>query len=409
MPHLSWFCLHLPLAAVAGTLCGPLHAAGEPLPVAASDAPRAVAMQPVPGVEIQYELLTPVNLSGGTSRLEGSVAGAHGQFRTSVLVHPGSDSGRRVDRLDTAWQTRAPGLLQTLVVGDTFGSGGGWSRPVRYGGVRIGRGLSLRPGFIAAPQGGVAGAALPSAAMPLAGGPVGPTGAVGQTGAVMSPFPAPLTAMRLPAVAAPPLLKAGASDYEVEAGRLRNGWATADDRYGEGYTAAGFRAGLGAQVTAEARAEWTPSRTAAGLEMSRGFGAAGTVRAVLAQSDTAKQSGLRWGMGLVGNSEGTAWTLSWDGFERGYTPLAATSDEASPRGRVQADATLSLGGGASAGLAYTRQTTWTSGTADVLGLSARFPLLKRSNLSMNYSLRPGAQPGWQAGLLLAVPLDDARL
>ena len=155
--------------------------------------------------------------------------------------------------------------------------------------------------------------------------------------------------------------------------------------------------------------EWTPSRMAAGLEMSRGFDGAGSVHAVLAQSDTATQSGLRWGMGLVGNTEGAAWKLSWDGFDRGYTPLAAASDEVNPRGRVQADATLSLGGGASAALAYTRQTTWEAAAAGVLGLSARFPLSERRSLSMNYSLRPGAQSGWQAGVTLAVPLGVGRL
>jgi outer membrane usher protein FimD/PapC len=400
MPSFPRFRFHLSVAAVAGALCGAAHAGGEPLSLAGPDQPRAAAVRPAPGVEIQYELLNSTTAPSGPGRLEGSVSGAHGELRTSVMVDPGSGAGLRVERLDTAWQTQAPGLLQTVVVGDTFGSGGGWSRPVRFGGVRFGRGLALRPGFVAAPPGGVAGAALPSAHMPLTGGPGS------ETGAVASALPAPSAAVHQPPVAAPAALQAGATDYEIEAGRLRNGWATAEDRYGEGYAAAAWRAGLGAQLTAEARAEWTPSRTAAGLEMNRSFGAAGSVRAVLAQSGTAQQSGLRWGMGLVGNSEGAAWTLSWDGFDRGYTPLAATGDEADARARVQADATLALGRGISAGLAYTHQTTWQSEAAGVLGLSARFPVSAGSTLSMNYSLRAGTQPGWQAGLVLAVPLGD---
>jgi outer membrane usher protein len=404
MPHPSRFRLHLPLAAIAGALCGIPLAAGEPLPDAPAGQPRAAAIRPAPGVEIQYQLLAPSSVPVGSGRLEGSVSGGFGELRTSVLLHAGAEAGRRVVRLDSAWQTQAPGPLQTLVVGDTFGSGGGWSRPVRYGGVRIGRSLTLRPGFVATPDGGVRGAALPSSALPLAGG------RAGQAPGVITAVPAPLAAAaRQPAIAPPALLKAGASDYEVEAGRLRNGWATADDGYGEGYAAAAFRAGMGGQFTAETRVEWTPSRTAAGLELSRGFGAAGSVSAVLAQSDTAQQSGLRWGMGVVGNAEGAAWKLSWDGFDAGYTPLAATGGEANPRGRVQADATLALGGGATAGLAYTRQTTWDCAAAGVLGVSARFPLSASSSLSMNYSLRPGAQPGWQAGLTLAVPLGGSRL
>ena len=402
MPHPSRFRLPLPLAALAVGLCVSFHAGGEPLPMVATGQPRAAAVRPVPGVELQYELLSPANVPVGSGRLEGSVSGAQGQLRTSVLFNPGADGARHVERLDTAWQTQAPGLLQTLVVGDTFGSGGGWSRPVRYGGVRIGRGLTLRPGFLAVPEGGVTGAALPSSAIPLAA-------AADKSSAVLRALPVSSAAMRQPPVAGPALLKAGASDYEVEAGRLRSGWATADGRYGDGYAAAAYRAGLGGQFTAEARVEWTPERTAGGLELSRGFGGAGSVHAVLAQSETTQQSGVRWGMGLVGNSEGATWKLSWDGFDRGYTPLAATSDEARPRCRMQADATLPLWRGASAGLAYTRQTTWDAEAAGTLGLTARFPVAARSILSMNYSLRPGTQSVWQAGVVLAVPLSSVGL
>jgi len=373
MPAPSWICRPLLLPALACGLCGAPHAAGQPL-AAALEQPRAAAVRPLPGVEINYDLLTPSQAPGGPGRLEGVVSGAHGELRTSVLVDPGADG--RLARLDTRWQTQLPGPLQTLVVGDTFGSGGGWSRPVRMGGVRLGRSLTLRSGFITASQAGVASsAALPS------------TPAGGQ-----------------PSLAVPKSLQAGASDYEIEAGRLRSGWGTAADHYGESYAAAAWRAGLGAELTAEARAEWTPSRAATGLEVSRGFGPTGLVHAVLAQSSTAQQSGLRGGMGLVLNTEGAAWTLSSDSYERGFTPLAAASGEADPRGRLQAGATLALSAGASARLTYARETAWDSPVAGVLGLGAQFNLPERSSLSLNYSQRVGAQPGWQAGLTLSVPL-----
>jgi outer membrane usher protein len=361
------------LPAMACGLCGAVHAAGQPL-AAALEQPKAAAVRPLPGVEINYDLLTPSDVPVGPGRLEGVVSGAHGELRTSVLVDPGADA--RLARLDTRWQTQLPGPLQTLVVGDTFGSGGGWSRPVRLGGVRLGRGLSLRPGFTAPSQAGVASsAALPS--IPAGGHP---------------------------AVAGRALLPAGASDYEIEAGRLRSGWGTGADHYGESYAAAAWRAGLGAELTAEARGEWTPSRAATGLEVSRGFGRTGLMHAVLAQSATAQQSGLRWGMGLVHNTDGAVWTLSSDSFERGFTPLAAASGEADPRGRLQAGATLDLIAGASARITYARQTAWDSPAAGVLGLGAQFSLPERSSLSLNYSQQVGAQPGWQAGLTLSVPL-----
>jgi outer membrane usher protein len=244
---------------------------------------------------------------------------------------------------------------------------------------------------------------LPTTPLTLAGGALNGFGAAG------SALPPSAAAAHQPATASAKLLPAGASDYEFEAGRLRSGWATADAHYGEGYAAAAWRAGLGGALTAEARAEWTQSRTAAGLEMSRGLGPASSVRAGLAQSVTAQESGLRWGMGVVGNSEGAAWTLSWDGYDRGFTPLAATTGETDPRGRVQADASVSLGRGASAGFGYARQTSWDAAPAGVLELSARLPVLARSNLSLKYSAHAGGQAGRQAGVTLDVPLGNDRL
>jgi outer membrane usher protein FimD/PapC len=353
------------LPAVACGLCGAAAAGDELLPVAPTERPRSAAVRPAEGLEIHYELLSPSDVSAGPARVEGVMSGARGELRSSWRVDPGAQVGQRLGRLDTAWQTQAPGPLQTVVVGDIF-TGSGWSTPVRLGGVRMGRSPAARPG-LTAPQAGV------------------------------------------PVMPVLPLLDSGASDYEIQAGRLRSGWGTADDRYGESYTAAAYRAGLGAELTAEARAEWTPSRAGAGLELSRGLGATGRVRAVLAQSGSAQQSGLRWGMGLVQSGEGPVWSLAWDSFERGFSAPGASVGDADPRSRLRADATVPLGRRISAGLAYTRQTPWEAPVAGQLELSAKFPLPERSSLSLNYSHRAGIQPGWQAGLKLAVPLGGDRL
>ena len=117
----------------------------SPEPVAA---PRAASVRPVDGLEINYDLLSDADAATSPGRLRGVVAVPHGRVVASVLVNPGSTSGERVTRLDTAWQTSLPHPVQTLVVGDTVGSGGGWSRPVRFGGVRFGRAPVLRAGDI---------------------------------------------------------------------------------------------------------------------------------------------------------------------------------------------------------------------------------------------------------------------
>jgi hypothetical protein len=66
-------------------------------------------------------------------------------------------------RTDTYWRTDLPGRMDTLVIGDTVSSGGAWSRPVRYGGLRYARDFTLAPGYITYPTPSItASAALPS-------------------------------------------------------------------------------------------------------------------------------------------------------------------------------------------------------------------------------------------------------
>lgn len=392
--------------------------------------PRAASIRPVDGVEINYDLLAQPG-SAGPGRLRGVVEVPHGSVVTSVLVNPGASSGERVARLDTQWKTRVPGPLQTIVLGDTLGSGGGWSRPVRFGGVRLGRALVLRPGYSATPEAAVAGtAALPATALALSGGAV-----QARTAARELLLARPWTA--LPATGNLAALADGDFDYEFEAGRLRAGWGTADDHYGDNYLAAAYRQGLWAALTAEARAEWTPDRTAGGLELSRAFFEGSTVaRAVLAQSNAVlvhssgdivhsgaglpvgaagaggpqrtlrtSLSGTRRGLALEGRTGATGWTLSWDGFDREFTPLAATPGEPEIRARVRAGTTLPLWGRASASVSYAQQTRWVGQADGIVGLVAEIPLAERTRLQMNYSLRSGADPGWQAGLTLSLPLD----
>ena len=361
--RLSW--CGLLLLTVIGSASATVHA-NDALPLAApaqaTPGPmRVAAVKPLPGIEINYDLLTGSAIGTGPARVQGVVSGSHGRLLTSALVNPGAVEGQRLARLDTSWQSHQPNALQTLVVGDTIGSGGGWSRTVRFGGVRFGRGVALRQ----LPGADLAGSQLSVGAL------------------------APL--------------QAGASDYEVEAGRLRTGWGTADHRYGDGYAAAAYRQGLGADLTAEGRAEWTPLQAAAGVEISHRLGDAGTVRATAAHSASAQESGMHWGLGFERNSPGGALTLSWGGFDRGFTPLAAVPGEADPRGRLLAGASLPLWHRASASLTYSRQTRWDGPAATVLGLVATMPLAAGCNLSLTYSQQAGAQAEWKAGLTLPMP------
>jgi outer membrane usher protein FimD/PapC len=382
MPEISChrFLLHLPWLVAAGACCGAAAAEDEgPAHL------RAAALQPAPGVVIQYDLNTPAEPAG---RLQGVVRDGWGEWRTRLRVNPAQADGERVTRLETRWQADAVGTTPAVVLGDTYGSGGGWSRPVRIGGFRIGRDLRLRPGFDAGVDARIAG----SAALPAS--------AIGADAGIA------LDALGASSVGAPALV---GTDYELEAGRLRSDAGTAQERYGAGYAAGAWRTALLQGLTAETRAEWTPSRTAGGIELAAQLGRQGAVQAVLAHSEAAGASGLRRGLSIVRNTDGVAWTLGWDDHDRGYTPLALAAGEAETRTRLQAGAAFDVMGGVRAGLTYGRESHWGSAPVQVVGLAGRIMVAQRGTLALSYSLRSGDLPDHRLGFTLSLPLSDGRL
>jgi outer membrane usher protein FimD/PapC len=372
--------LHLPVLVAAGAGCGTALAEDDaPAPL------RAAALQPAPGVVIQYDLNTAAELAG---RLQGVLRDGWGEWRTRLRVDPAQAVGERVTRLETRWQAEGTGGAPSVVVGDTFGSGGGWSRPVRIGGFRIGRELRLRPGFDAGVDARVAG----SAALPAS--------------SIASDANVAIDALGASSIGAPALV---ATDYELEAGRLRSDAGTVQERYGAGYAAGAWRTALLQGLSAETRAEWTPARTAGGVELAAQLGRQGAIQAVLAHSEAGGEAGLRRGVSIVRNADGVAWTLGWDDHDRGYTPLALAPGEAEARTRLQAGAAFDLFAGVRAGLTYGRQSTWGTAPAQVLGLAGRIMVAQRGTLSLSYSLRSGDAPDHRLGFTLSMPLMPSRL
>lgn len=377
--------LHRTLAPLlAGWFAGPLQAAGPSAPL-----PSVVELRPAPGLEIRYRPGEPAR----AGRLESLVSRGGWKLRSTVLIDPEPGSSLRVQRLDTGLQVQGP--LGLLVLGDTLASGGGWSRPVRLGGLRLGRPVAVRPEFDARPEPVAAGAsALPARPFGFAAGrqPAGPASR-------------PPSATPLAPVAELVHLAAGQSDHEFEAGRLRSGWGSVNDRYGQAYAAFGLRRGLGGGVTAEGRGEWTPSRQAVGLELARSLAQGGGVAALLARSEADRGAGLRAGMRLAAPVGGTHWRLAWDGFDPDWTPVGAAPDEVQPRMRLRASAQAELARRFSAGLSLGGQSAWNAQAQRVLALSLRWALPRGSSMALNISDRSGTEEGWQHRLVLDFPLD----
>lgn len=134
--------------------------------LALKDAQPAPPPRPAPGVMLNYDVSLAHGGAGepltSGALLEAVAFGRFGNLVHSALVRSDA-AGRSVTRLDTAWRLDLPQRLETLVLGDAVGVGGGWSRPARYGGIRWGRDFGMRPGFVTLPQLTLSGeAALPS-------------------------------------------------------------------------------------------------------------------------------------------------------------------------------------------------------------------------------------------------------
>src|SRR4051812_44297283 len=117
-PHLLSALLACAAAAVPASVLA--QDAGEPGLAVAPTLQRNVGLQPLPGVDIRYDLLSATGDAVAPGRLESRVALPRGQLEGSVLLNPSAPAGQRAERLDTRWQGQMPNALQSLVLGDTY-------------------------------------------------------------------------------------------------------------------------------------------------------------------------------------------------------------------------------------------------------------------------------------------------
>lgn len=413
--------IQAPASAFVGTQ---LDAANQTLP----PPPR-----PDPGLMLNYDASASHSGNAGSTTsgatLEAVAFGGLGHFVTSGLVR---DDGteRTATRLDSYWRYDMPHRMEALVVGDTVGAASGWSRPVRYGGLRWGSDFSLRPGFVTVPQLSVGGeAALPSTVDVLVNNvrrvrtPVQPgpfdlsnvpvvTGA-GEINLVVRDLLGRETVIRQSYYASPRLLAPGLSDYSIEAGLMRSGYGETSE-YGDAFAAGTWRRGLTPRLTGEARVELQADRRAAGVDVAGLLGTWAVGRAALAASQGSAQPGEEHGhqlqLGLERSTPVGGASFQYARATAGFAPFGEASGPEAPAQRMReqwfAGASARLWGPVSGGLSYVRQTRWSGETVSSLGLSVGAPLGRgvSMNLSANRRLESGG--GWNVAMTLSMPLDD---
>jgi outer membrane usher protein len=394
---------------------------------------KAAPARTQPGLMLDYNLS--LNRSSGDdissgALLEAVAFGDFGNLVTSARVVSVA-TGRRAERLDTYWRYDIPGRMETLVLGDTVGVGGGWSRPVRYGGLRWGRDFSMRPGFVTLPQLTLAGsAALPSTVDVLVNNvrrlsqkvQPGPfdlsnvpivTGA-GEVNLVVRDLLGRETLVRQSYYASPRLLAPGLTDFSFEAGRLRTGYGSSS-AYGDLFGAATWRQGLTPNLTGEARIEWQGQRRATGFDLAGLLGNWGAARFALAASSSnlqgRQENGSVLKAGLERSTPRGGGTLQYERASEHFAPFGEATSAIATAQRTRERWLASLGGPlwgkTSGGASYVRQSRWDGERLQMLGLSLSLPTWRQSSLNLSLSKRLGRDSSWSAAISFSMPFDGS--
>ena len=338
---------------------------------------RLLPQRPPPGFFLDYDLSFTQSRggSGNSGALLEAVAFNGWGALVSGLAWRSGAQGSNAFRTDTYFRRDLPGSMRTLVIGDTVSSAGGWSRPVRYGGVRFARDFSTAPGYITYPMPSISGsAALPSTvdvlinnqrstSSEVSPGPfelsnVPIVSGSGQIQLVVRDLLGRETMISQAYYIAPQLLARGLSDFSYEVGKMRKGFGSSMDRYDNAFASATYRRGLSDAFTAEVRVEAERERKAAGLALTVVIKKMGVLQLATGWSDA---DGMRGGHYIAtaqrtGPSGGVS--LSWSHYDDAYREFGALAGEHHPKGQFTASAGARFSRRLSGGVSYTRQTDW---------------------------------------------------
>ncbi|WP_290793644.1 fimbria/pilus outer membrane usher protein, partial [Halomonas sp.] len=358
--------------------------------------------------------------------LEGVAFGRWGSA-VSGLVFTGDRQRDQTVRTESYWRKDLPGPMETLVLGDTVGDGGAWSRPARYAGIRWARDFSLRPGFIAMPMPSLSGtAALPSTIDVLINnqrrkservnpGPfeltnVPVTSGAGEVNLIVRDLLGRESIINQSYYFSPHLLAEGLSDFSVEAGFLRENYGrrSNDYDYDNGFIAGTGRYGLTSVLTAETRFETQAKRQAIGVDLVALLGTFATAEAAVATTRTDDLRGNHYLFGLERRTSRGNGSLRWGYFDRDFVQFAAVPGDIRPRERLSASLGTLLSGNVSTAINYTAQTSWDDSRLDLLSVNLGVTLPQGIYLSSYLSQDLGPDHDWSAGITFSMSLGQQR-
>lgn len=275
-------------------------------------------------------------------------------------------------RLDTHWTLDFPESATTLEIGDFYSGFVDWTRPVRLGGVQVGRNYGLQPYRVLTPTPGFLGeAVVPSTVELYVDGlrqysgqvPVGPFQLAAQPGisgtgtaqVVVTDAFGRMQTLDFSFYGTQQLLAKGLSDWSVGAGQLREAFGERSFEYDSRTVAsASWRGGISDTFTGEAHAEGGGGLLQAGVGGWWLAGEAGVFNAAYAHSRLQGLQGGQWALGYSWNNRRFNFNVRSVRTHGDYRDLGALQDNLPPRISEQATAGLDLLGLGTLSASYLR-------------------------------------------------------
>lgn len=340
-------------------------------------APAAAAS---PGVVLNYDVYGSHDEGGGNLALttELRVFGlGQGVLETSALLRTYQDpadhqwQGESV-RLDTAWRLDFPDSAVSLTVGDFYSGFVDWSRPVRMGGVQVGRNYGLQPYRVLTPTPTFLGeAVVPSNVELYVDGlrqyngqvPIGPFQLAAQPGingtgnaqVVITDAFGRMQTLDFSFYGTQQLLAKGLSDWSAGVGRMRRDYGIRSFAYETPVIgSATWRYGASDRFTAEAHAEGGGGVLNGGAGGWWLLGGAGVVNAAYAHSRHAGLQGGQYSLGYSWNNRRFNVNVLTRRTHGAYRDLGALQDTLPPDISEQATLGINLQGAGSLSASYLR-------------------------------------------------------
>lgn len=379
----------LNLVAPISMLAGPVAEVGYRAPAAPQLDPASRA----PGLLLNYDLYAQHDrysrsLSGWTElRMFGVGPGV---WRTSNLTQTirgngGSETFRNT-RLDSSWQLDFPESMVSLTLGDSYTGALGWTRTLRFGGLRLSRNFDLQPYRVTVPLDSFRGdATLPSVVdlyvngireaqtrvrpgqFQIVSAPV-ITGA-GQAQMVITDITGQRREISFSIYNSARLLQQGLGDWSFEVGKARDDFGLRSFAYDSPPLYSGtVRYGLTNAITLESHAENSDGITMGGIGAASRLGQLGVVSGAYAASRDQSMRGNQYSAGYEWQGERLSVNLSTLRRDASFKDIGTLQGSPLPLRTTQAFIGWSLKHG-QVGASYVRQDYRDGPRARYAGLS----------------------------------------